>query len=237
MLTKPSRIDELIKQGWLYAMPGNHPLGDLQSLELGSHKLLVMVGPKNRVGADYFVLFLKDQWGRLSREPVLVGIFSRGEYPSHNWIEVVKSAPSSSFDGSSTDVDLKLLAPALFGHLSNILPPGSHIMLEYESTEHQETARGLATGIHPAATPLGHLLFSIGFGAGFKDWYFPEGGCEGPRKIEGRKALNPEHAQQKTRELRAELEDFLDRTSETTSKIQLRARLRATGILQKLDEP
>ena len=58
-------------------------------------------------------------------------------------------------------------------------------MAEYESRPRTSTARALAAGVPPVATPLGALLFDLGCGVAFRDWYISEGGREGPRKLQG----------------------------------------------------
>ena len=109
-------------------------------------------------------------------------------------------------------------------------------MVEYDSPEQQDTARSLALGIPPAATPLGYILFSIGCGAGFRDWYFAEGGSEGPRKLQGYKALNRQHAQLKIKETVRELTAFLSRPPSVTSELERAARDRALAILNKFEQ-
>jgi len=48
-------------------------------------------------------------------------------------------------------------------------------------------------------------------GASFKDWYIAEGGSEGPRKLQGYKAPDRQHAQRKANEMALELKAFLGR--------------------------
>ena len=81
------------------------------------------------------------------------------------------------------DISTNGLAQQLFQYLADLIPPSGHMMVEYESPEQQATARSLASGIPPVATPLGYMLFSIGCGVGFRDWYITEGVSEGPRKL------------------------------------------------------
>ena len=72
------------------------------------------------------------------------------------------------------------------------------------------TARALAAGVPPVATPLGALLFDLGCGVAFRDWYISEGGREGPRKLQGFRATNEEHARTRGLETIAALDAFLD---------------------------
>jgi hypothetical protein len=82
-------------------------------------------------------------------------------------------------------------------------------MVEYESEEWAETRLSLACSIPPVATPLGSILFRVGCGVAFKDWHFAEGGSEGPRKLQGYKALNEEHRRIRAGEMAVELSSFL----------------------------
>ena len=120
----------------------------------------------------------------------------------------------------------------LFQYLANLIPPGGHMMVQYDSPEQSDTARSLALGIPPIATSLGYLLWSVDCGAGFKDWYFAEGGSEGPRKLQGYKALNSQHAQLKAEKTVQELTAFLGKhPSVTSSELERAARDRALAIL------
>ena len=71
--------------------------------------------------------------------------------------------------------------------------------------------RALGLGIPPVATPLVYLIVQAGCWAGFKDRYIAEGGREGPRKLQGFKALNGEHERRKAVEIAEELKSLLDR--------------------------
>lgn len=106
------------------------------------------------------------------------------------------------------------------------------MMVEYDSPEQQDTADSLALGIPPVVTPLGYMLFLIGCGAGFKNWHFAEGGSEGPRKLQGYKALNSEHAKLKAEETIDELTAFLDKLSSVaSSELERAAQDKALAIL------
>ncbi len=62
-------------------------------------------------------------------------------------------------------------------------------------------------------------MFQVGCRS-YRDWYIPEGGREGPRKLQGFKPWNDEIAREKTQALRKRLSDFvamgLDATDENT---------------------
>jgi hypothetical protein len=73
---------------------------------------------------------------------------------------------------------------ALFQMLAALVPPGGHLMVEYDSPFHEATARMLTLGYPPVTTPLGRRLFQAGVRS-YRDWYISEGGREGPRKLQG----------------------------------------------------
>lgn len=109
-------------------------------------------------------------------------------------------------------------------------------MVEYDSPGQRETARGLALGIPPVATQLGFLMYLIGCGTIFRDWYFAEGGSEGPRKLQGSKPLDQKHAVRAAHELASDLMEFLASPFDTTNiDLQQPARERAAWILSTMD--
>ena len=138
--------------------------------------------------------------------------------------------------GAPSEGERELLAATrieegLLGVLAGLVPPGGHMMVEYESRP--ETEKALALGVPPGAAPLGNLMVRIGCGTAFKDWYFPEGWSEGPRKLQGYKALNEEHARRRARTTAVELLDFLKKPHDASQEHILEpARLRAKELLR-----
>ncbi len=212
--------------------PG-HPLATLDGPLLGSARLVTLLGPQNRVGAWYFQLFAHDPEGRWSREPALAGLFNSGRYPAQNWVEIMSCAPSLRLDGDRTfGAELR---QSLFQALADLLPAGGHMMVEYESPQWRDTASALDLGAPPVATELGLALRRAGCGCGFRNWYISEGWSEGPRKLQGYKALNADHRRQKAAELLAEVRAFLGRAPSPPEPTFLcQARHRATGLLSEL---
>ena len=85
------------------------------------------------------------------------------------------------------------------------------------------------------ATSLGSMLFRLGCGVAFKDWHFAEGGSEGPRKLQGHKALNEEHRYARAGEMATELRSFLDSEKKSIChQLWEAARKRALEILSVL---
>ncbi len=200
----------------------SHPLASFQGKKLGHYCLDIAIGPSNAVGADYFRISLLDPHGRPGVEPAVAGLFHTGRFPGHNWAEIMSLAEH---------LDLSLVE-ALLGSLAAIIPPGGHMMVEYESTRWHETELALRLGVPPAATGLGKLLWDIGCGYGFKDWAFAEGWSEGPRKLQGTRAFNEEHARLKASELARELAAFSQAPVPASHKpLFTRARERAASVM------
>jgi len=135
--------------------------------------LEIWLGPK-RVGGRYFRAAIASD---RNAQPFLHGLYNTGPYPAQNWIEIF---------------DMRVPGEPLADYLrplADTIPPGGHLSIEYENPVWQSTFRDLLAGTPPADTPLGKLLASLGCGASYKDWYFPEGGQEGGRKLQGNKAL------------------------------------------------
>ena len=109
-------------------------------------------------------------------------------------------------------------------------------MVEYDSPEHRRTAQSLARGIPAIATPLGYNLFLAGCGASFKDWHFAEGGLEGPRKLQGNKALNSEYARLRIEQTTRQLATFLKSlSSRHISDFERSAQAIAVDILNRFE--
>ncbi len=199
----------LRQRGWRPPAQAEHPLGRLQGRSLRVGRLLVLLGPKSSVGARYFQLFLRVAPGGLSQGAFLLGLHNSGPFPAYNWIDVARYDGAASFaDGA----ELTLAGPPerrLFRLLGGLVPPGGHLMVEYESAHARSTERMLSLGVPPVATPLGYLMFLAGCGASFRDWYISEGGREGPRRLQGFKPLDSASAARKAVAMAAELHAFL----------------------------
>ena len=201
------RFVSLQQRGWRLPTRAEHPLGRLQGRSLGPGRLLALLGPKSTAGARYFQLLLRLPAGQLSH-PFLLGLHNSGPFPAYNWIDVAR------YDGAASFVEGEDIALAgaperrLFGLLSGLVPPGGHLMLEYESAHARSTERMLSLGVPPVATPLGYLVFLAGC-ASFRDWYISEGGREGPRRLQGFKPPDTATAARKAAVMAAELRAFL----------------------------
>lgn len=212
LLPRPAdrkRIEAMLARGWSLPFP-DEGLGRLQGRSLGPLRLLVLAGAKNNVGASYFQFYLTDSAGRLSQRAFAQGLHNSGRYPAYNWIELVRYDARPAFEGDSVDLAATGLDRQLFRWLGDLLPPGGHIMVEYESPSQRDSERILTLGYPAAASPLGALLLAAGC-LSLRDWYIPEGGREGPRKLQGFKPLTEEQAGQRARALADALGEFLAR--------------------------
>lgn len=179
-------------------------------------RVTVVETPRPYIEQAWFDLYAVDQHGHRSREPLFSGLFSAGRTSEGiaGWVDgTLYDRVSFPCTDSQTLVDETTLyeTARLLGRL---VPPGGRLWLAYETFEHEgalhaQTQRELAQGIPPALTPLGLLLVAAGCEAGIRDWYIPEGGREGPRKLQGNKPLDPAHAERRRRELLQAAETFV----------------------------
>ncbi len=86
MSSQKSTLDSLRENGWNLADDQQHPLGNLQGKTVDSYEVVVLLGIKNRFGASYFQVLLRNESGEVSQQPVVIGLNNQGEYPSYNWI-------------------------------------------------------------------------------------------------------------------------------------------------------
>jgi hypothetical protein len=211
------------RPGWMAVQDEpEHPLAALEGQELAGGRLRVRLGPTSRFGARYFILLL-ERSGEVA--PVLAALHHSGPYPSYNWIEVSETDEALVGDDGVAQ---------LFARFFDLLPPGGHLMVEYDSPRRAETAQALARGVPAIATPLGSLLFDLGFGAKFKDWQIAEGGAEGPRKLQAYKPPAGDHASRWRDEARADLRAFLSRNTNASEPVRA-ARERAQHVLEQLE--
>src|SRR6266508_2791792 len=226
-----ARIDALLSKKW--SLPGEHPLARLHAAPLGEHRLMVLLGPKNNVGSRYFQLFVADTGGELAAEPLALGLHNSGPFPAYNWIELTQYHPVQRFGDETLDLATEGLDRKLFETLSELVPPGGHMMVEYDSPSQRASERVLTLGYPQAASPLGYLMFRAGCRS-YRDWYISEGGREGPRKLQGFKPLNEEVRREKEALLTRELEELLSRTKHSLGEWGALARENAKRVLEEL---
>jgi hypothetical protein len=213
----------------------SHPLARLDGRRLARHNIAVFLGPRRRFGARYFQMFLADDGGSLSAEPVLAGLHSAGPIPSYNWVEVAETRRWVRFEGQRTARTGERGVREILCMLGEVVPPGGHLMVEYDSPERTATARCLARGVPPLATPLGVALLAAGCGPGIRDWHISEGGREGPRKLQGHKPLAEADARGRGERAARELLAFQRSSRAAAEDALLRAaRRRARIVVRRL---
>ena len=201
-----ARVEALLAKQW--SLPGEHALAALHARALGDYRLLVLLGPKNNVGSRYFQLFLADADGRLTNDALALGLHNSGPYPAFNWIELTRYESLLQLEGKTLDLAREGMDLPLFEMLSELVPAGGHMMVEYDSPSQRASERLLTLGYPQASSPLGYLMFKVGCRS-YRDWYISEGGREGPRKLQGFKPWNEEIAREKSELLRRQLSEFL----------------------------
>ena len=112
---------------------------------------------------------------------------------------------------------------------------GRDCYLIEEEKIHSDTVCSLNIGIPPVATSLGFLIFLAGF-QHIKDWYFSEGGFEGPRKLWGEKAQNETVVQTFYQKTMQQIHTFLKkRPSSTHQALEVAAKERAKEGLKIIE--
>lgn len=193
------------------------------TLTVELHPILL---PPHRLfsGRTYFNIYLKDQHGRSSERPVIdKALYSVGGKGVLPWIEIGNYWAEVTFKEEGTVPKKMSMADSdtefkLFKLLGDLIPPGGHMMMPYELDDNalsRTTFAALQKNVPMVATPIGFLLFRIGFTVPFKDWYIAEGGHEGPRKLHFEKPLTDQRAREVGEELTAELTTFIDSFAET----------------------
>lgn len=187
-------------------------------------------------------LFIRDAEGNQTEEPVIEGIYSKGNgstikpWMDLSYTESLRLRTSAGGYKEELLLDKAGLDGELFAHLGKVIPAGGHLMVSYEGNDdvHRETMKALYAGVPPAATPLGLLIFNSGFHY-VKDWYLAEGGHEGPRKLWGEKSPDEKWERVYTKKTEEALVKFLKQSSESDrGDIFDPGRIRAKAILQKI---
>ncbi len=215
----------------------DHPAAHWDGTAIGDDLTLdVWLGPLNPIGAGYFRLYLNScEMGR-SEEPVVLGMLNSGRYPGFNWVEVIEYHEQLAMYDKRTATVPQEVEQMVFRRLAEVVPSGGHLMAEYDSPTRRMTARALATGVPPRATPLGATIAASGCGVAFRDWYISEGGREGPRKLQGFRAANETHERQRNQETLVALEAFMRHSAHLEWDLQACTRMLAQQAIEELDD-
>ena len=181
---------------------------------MDGYEIHVEVKRRHYFEQRYFEFYLTRN-GKRFKPPVFVGIYSSGRRSLgiKGWIDEDYYETISS-DGVTVNLAESCLDVKLFKVLGNLIPAGGSMMVAYsmiwgESNVHKNTARALGLGIPPIVTPIGYLLFHAGCWADFRDWYYSEGGNEGPKKLQGFKPINWDYATMRAKEVTKILQEFI----------------------------
>lgn len=196
-------------------------LASLQDHTLGPFALHIQYQPRRRVGHFDLDIFLKDKKDKRSLEPIITGVYSKGNPSSRifSWLDI-HYLGCFAFDNGDLGFlsEQDGLAKELFRMLGGVIPPGGMIICSYvtdvawgiESSIHEQTRRCLqvhSLGIPPAATPIGRLLVAAGccnIKAGAYD-------VQGSSRLAGEKALNKEYEKRFKQRLIMQLEKYVRR--------------------------
>lgn len=178
-----------------------------------------------------------DEDGHRFHSPVFTGIYSSGRASLgiRGWIDGDYYEKVSS-DKATLNLSEFGLDVRLFKEIGSLIPPGGSLMVAYgmfwgESEVHKNTSQALNLGIPPIVTQIGYLLFHAGCWAGFKDWYIAEGGNEGPKKLQGFKALDRNDVKKRAEETIKLLEQFVIKKPSNHSDLEEPAKERAREII------
>jgi hypothetical protein len=196
-------------------------LASLQDHPLGPFSLHVQFQPRRRVGHFDLDLFLINKEGQRSCDPLVTGIYSKGNPSSRifSWIDI-HHLDQFAFDNGDAGAlsEMKDLTEGLFRILGGVIPPGGMLICSYitdvawgiESPLHEVTRRCMALNslvIPPAATPIGRLLIAAGchnIKAGAYD-------VQGSSRLAGEKAVDEEYEKRFKKRLIKQLEEYLRR--------------------------
>jgi len=220
-------------------------LAGLQDRSLGPFTLQAQYQPRRRVGHFDLDLFLTNKEGQRSREPLVTGIYSKGNPSSQifSWLDI-HHLDRFAFDNGDAEVlsEMEDLAEGLFEMLGGVIPAGGMIICSYitdlawriESPIHEQTRRCLqvhSLEIPPAATPIGRLLVATGccnIKAGAYD-------VQGSSRLAGEKALDGEYEERFRQRLIKQLEEYLGKNPNPEYQhIEATCRTNAVEILDRM---
>ncbi len=211
----------------------------LKGSDKQSYRLVVtdLKPVRPRAGWFYLAINVADKKGTVSSTPLAMGIVSGGGRLVMPWFELRVYPRVELSGGSELDARDLGLEAGLIDLIGELIPPGGHLMIEYESPGQSGTHAELLLRVPPAASYLGSLMYHAGFRGAFKDWYISEGGHEGPRKLQANKSPTPKAARDARDAHQAELTAFLRRElprDPRDAAIVKMAQQRARSILAEL---
>lgn len=149
-----------------------------------------------------------------TKNPVIIALYSQGVKPFiKNWIDMDYCPLAILKNNSVIDLHKTKIEKKLFSLLGNIIQANGSMMISYEllSGEHEihkKTRQMLKKSIPEILTPIGQLLLTAKCYASIKDWYIPEGGREGHKKLQGWKPLNNKIKKQRINTILTQIKEF-----------------------------
>jgi len=193
-----------------------------------------------RAGWLYVTVAIADSDGEVSKGPLMTAIVSGGGRGVRQWVEC-RIFPQVGFaDGHLVDARGVGLEAGLIGLLGTLIPAGGHLMIDYESGGQEQTLAELVLQVPPPASYLGELMFRAGCRGQFKDWYFSEGGHEGPRKLQANKSPDRVSARIALRDHLQTLKQFVRRAlpqNDQHRDLIRNAIARARGLIRDFGRP
>ncbi|MDY6788702.1 MAG: DUF1122 family protein [Candidatus Nanohaloarchaea archaeon] len=169
-------------------------MGNLATLVHGLEEQGFGVEEEDKEGGKTGIIAYRDVGGRMKK---FRATYFSGTHHIKPWIEA-----ELLFDVDPFSEEVQ----QIFDTFSEVLEPGSHLMVRYSSQD--LTAKALNVGVPAPATPIGFLMWKAGF-RWYKDWYISEGWKEGGQKLQANLPLNEEVREEREEEAREELEEFL----------------------------
>ncbi len=215
-------------------------LDSLNDQTLGPYQLkIARIGPPRFFDQFNFGIYLRDGRGNRTDAPVFRGLYNAGRPSIHvpawidgEFVEQTTDNRPQMADGGQPSVIVTIdMAEQLAQKLGALIPAGGRLWFAYEAYHGdgeiaRETRAGLKANLPLLTTSIGFLLYRADCWLGLRDWHFPEGGREGPMKLQGNKALDREHARGRAREAIAELEMFVGQIGRVDNSPHALARAR-----------
>lgn len=225
------------RHAWLSAAAvEGAPLAPIDGAAVGDEVAIhVELGPRTAEGHRRFHVTLEAAEHGRSLRPVIEGRHATGRDPLP-WLEVTHFAHQLEMSrGTVVEVPVEIDRRILL-HLGSLVPPGGHLLVEYDSPGRRMTSRALLAGVPTLATPLGAALYAAGCGVVVRDWGEALGGRAGPRRLQGTRALDPAHAEARARETLPTLRRWVAASGDLEWDLQAAARLAAHEVIASLEE-
>ena len=196
---------------------------EINGIKLKEFEIILITSGAKHVEQCRFEIFLQHAKQGKSSIPVISGLYSEGRQPYlRNWMDMDYFPAVEFKGGKKADLHGTETEKSLFRLLGRIIEPNGSMMVSYElfSGEHQlhrETRKMLEKQTPPILTPIGQLLLEAGCWSNIRDWYIPEGGKEGNKKLQGWKPLNYGVRKKRRKEAVREVEAYAKKVGNEVS--------------------